>query len=164
MEATVRIFGLRASLYKSWHIIRNRKGLFSISWGWFFSLLHASAFLANFPNDLRQTCNLLLRSPAKAPDPKRIRENSQCLLLPLLMPFLPILPLAPWTLMASIFLFAYFACGREPPGFLRSTRTGLLLKLVGWNVGNCDLQGLASPRHVIQGLKTPIKGLSSWTV
>lgn len=166
MEATVRIFGLRASLYRSWDIIKNRKGLFSISWGlfFFFPLLHASAFLANFPNDLRQTYNLLACSPAKAPDPKRIREDSQCFLLPLLMPFLPVLPLATSMLMASIFLFAYLACGKEPPGFLRSERTGLLVKPVGWHVGHCDLQGLASPPQIIQGLKTPIKGLSSWTV
>lgn len=97
----------------------------------FFPLLHASAFLANFPNDLRQTYNLLACSPAKAPDPKRIREDSQCFLLPLLMPFLPVLPLATSMLMASIFLFAYLACGKEPPGFLRSERTGLLVKPVG---------------------------------
>lgn len=150
MEATAHFFGLWASSYKGWHIIKARIGLFSISQGCLFHyhmfLLLYLAFLSSFFFILFFICtaqilfcNLLPCSSATKSDPGRIRENFLCFLSPSHRLCLSIFALdtGGW---AVFYLAFFFSLWQGTTKFSEIWTPDPLLGSVQWNVRNCDLQ------------------------
>lgn len=94
-------------------LLEPEKVSFPFCEGGFFVAICFCFSISLFSNDLRQVCNLLPCSPARKSDPRRIRENSRCFLLPLHRIFLSIFALALWTLVPPIFCLPVLPVARN---------------------------------------------------